>query len=281
MEISSDSQSEKEFPKNDFNIEEIYPNDEQFLKAAKNVFCEYTNPISEDELNEETLYFLPKNNLFLEKENKNLYVLNDDYNIQNHIKGVFQLFHKWSQEYNYNQLYSKDLVFKINNQEPQKRKNMADNMRKRIKSDFCDKILKNLNAMLEPLNLKFCNLSQSEITNVAKEENGKVLKMTLKEFILYRPFDIFPQKEGKKEKDIANWEKNKKILEFLENNQDIYKKLNLENILNTEMKDLYNEYLASDEFQKSIEELKDEGNYFEYIKNYMITAKNVVDFYNA
>ena len=78
MEISSDSQSEKEFPKNDFNIEEIYPNDEQFLKAAKNVFCEYTNPISEDELNEEALYFLPKNNLFLEKENKNLYVLNDD-----------------------------------------------------------------------------------------------------------------------------------------------------------------------------------------------------------
>ena len=106
---------------------------------------------------------MPKNNLFLEKENKNLYVLNDDYNIQNHIKGVFQLFHKWSQEYNYNQLYSKETVFKIINHEPQKRKNMADNMRKRIKSYFCSKILKNLNEMLEPLNLKFCNIEPSNL----------------------------------------------------------------------------------------------------------------------
>ena len=104
--------------------------------------------------------------------------------------------------------------------------------------------------------------------------------MTLKEFILYRPFDIYPQKKGKKEKDIENWKKNKELLEFLENNKDICIKFNLDNILNTSMKDIYKEYLISDEFQKSIEKLKDEGNYYEYIKNYMKTAKNLVDYYS-
>ena len=47
------------------------------------------------------------------------------------------------------------------------------------------------------------------------------------------------------------------------------------------MKDLYNEYLASDEFQKSIEELRDEGNYFEYIKNYISAAKNFNKYYEV
>ena len=87
---------------------------------------------------------------------------------------------------------------------------MDDNMRKGIKSDFCSKIIKNLNEMLQHLKLKFCNLSQCEYINMAKEEINKVLKMILKEFILYRPFDIYPYKERKKEKDIANWEKREK-----------------------------------------------------------------------
>ena len=45
---------------------------------------------------------------------------------------------------------------------------------------------------------------------MAKEEINKVLKIILKEFILYRSFDIYPYKERKKEKDIANWEKREK-----------------------------------------------------------------------
>ena len=46
------------------------------------------------------------------------------------------------------------------------------------------------------------------------------------------------------------------------------------------MKDIYKEYLASDEFQKSIEELIAEGKYYEYIHNYIEVAKNVLRFYN-
>ena len=86
-----------------------------------------------------------------------------------------------------------------------------------------------------------------------------------------------------KQKHILNWEKNKAILDYLEKeeNQELYKRLDFENILNLKMKDLYNEYLASDEFQKSIEELRDEGNYFEYIKNYISVAKNFNKYYDV
>ena len=289
MEISSDSSSEKELPEDYFNITEVPRDEELFIKTLKNLLDEPINPESEDDLEEEKIYLIQANKLKKSGEKKDIIIPNDNYGIKDKLKGEFQLFHQWSEEYNYKKLYGKNLIFKEISPEPpssdtdkknHKRKKMADNMRKRIKSDWCSKILNNLNERLKPLNLNFCRLSQCEITNVAKEENCKILKMTLKEFILYRPFDIYPQKEGKKEKDIENWKKNKELLEFLENNKDIYIKFNLDNILNTSMKDIYNEYLISDEFQKSIEELKDEGNYYEYIKKYMNTAKNLVDYYS-
>ena len=289
MEIYSDSQSEKELPEDYFNITEVARDEELFIKTLKNVLNKPTNLESEDDLKEKKIYLIQANKLKKSEEKEDIIISNDNYGIKDKIKGEFQLFNQLSQEYNYNQLYSEDLIFKVINKEPpssdadkknHKRKKMADKMRKRIKSDWCSKILNNLNERLKPLNLSFCRLSQCEITNVAKEENNKILKMTLKEFILYRPFDIYKQKEGKKEKVIENWKKNKELLEFLENNKDICIKFNLDNILNTSMKDIYNEYLISDEFQKSIEELKDEGNYYEYIKKYMNTAKNLVDYYS-
>ena len=267
MEISSDSSSEKELPEDYFNITEVPRDEELFIKTLKNVLDEPTNPECEDDLKEKKIYLIQANKLKKSEEKEDIIISNDNYGIKDKIKGEFKVINK--------EPPSSDADKKNH-----KRKKMADKMRKRIKSDWCSKILNNLNERLKPLNLNFCRLSQCEITNVAKEENCKILKMTLKEFILYRPFDIYPQKEGKKEKDIENWKKNKELLEFLENNKDICIKFNLDNILNTSMKDIYNEYLISDEFQKSIEELKDEGNYYEYIKKYMNTAKNFVDYYS-
>ena len=66
------------------------------------------------------------------------------------------------------------------------------------------------------------------------------------------------EKEEKEKKEMEKyfqcWEHNKKTLEFIENleskNKYLYQKLN--NILNMKMKDLYVEYLKSDEFQKSL-----------------------------
>lgn len=176
-----------------------------------------------------------------------------------------------------------------------KRKKRFDLMRKRIKSDCCSHIINNLNEKLNSVNIfqQFNYLPQCEIINVAKKENKKILNYTLKEMILYKAFDTITTKKVKhkdkekkrkteRDKNIESWEKNKSLLEFLEDkkNEDIYKQLNLEYILNMKMKDIYKEYLASDEFQKSIEELIAEGKYYEYIHNYIEVAKNVLRFYN-
>ena len=62
--------------------------------------------------------------------------------------------------------------------------------------------------------------------------------------------------------------------------QDIYNSLDLENILNMKMKDIYKEYLSSDEFQKSIQKLRKRGYGFEYIQKYYQVAHKVIDYYN-
>ena len=149
MEISSDSSSEKELPEDYFYITEVPRDEGLFIKTLKNVFDEPMNAESEDDLKEEEIYLISPNKLKKSGEKKDIIIPNDNYGIKDKIKGEFQLFNQLSQEYNYNQLYSEDLIFKVINKEPpssdankknHKRKKMADNMRKRIKSDWCSKI---------------------------------------------------------------------------------------------------------------------------------------------
>ena len=52
MEMSSDSQSEKELPKDYFIIKEVARDEELFIKTLKNVLDEPTNPECEDDLKE-------------------------------------------------------------------------------------------------------------------------------------------------------------------------------------------------------------------------------------
>ena len=223
MEISSDSSSEKELPEDYFYITEVPRDEGLFIKTLKNVFDEPMNAESEDDLKEEEIYLISPNKLKKSGEKKDIIIPNDNYGIKDKLKGEFQLFHQWSEEYNYKKLYGKNLIFKEISPEPpssdtdkknHKRKYMPDIMRKKIKSDLCSKILNNLNERLKPINLSFCKLSQCEITNVAKEENNKILKMTLKEFILYRPFDIYPQKKVKKKKILKTGKKIKIFWNF-------------------------------------------------------------------
>ena len=97
------------------------------------------------------------------------------------------------------------------------------------------------------------------VSNMAKDYNKKVMEMTLKEMLLDKSFELFSKK---KEKDEKIWEKNKNVINYIENKLD----KDLIKILNMKMKDLYLEYLNSDEFANSIKELKEEGKYFDYTK---------------
>ncbi len=47
------------------------------------------------------------------------------------------------------------------------------------------------------------------------------------------------------------------------------------------MKDIFKEYLISDEFQQYIEKLRKKGKYnFEYVKNNLFIANNFIEFFS-
>ena len=169
----------------------------------------------------------------------------------------------------------------IHHNKPRKRKMMIDNITKRVKSDFLRSLVRYLNEKLRPLNVKFSHFSYYIVTNITKLENKKNLNMTLKEMLLYKPFENLNISEGLKQREILNWKNNKDILDDLEKNKntDVYNQINLDDTLNNKMKDLYYEYLASKYFKESIETLNAHGNEYEYIQKYIQTAKNFVDFF--
>ncbi len=162
----------------------------------------------------------------------------------------------------------------------EKSEQRPDNMRKRIKVNFCNCYLKKkMNDQLQDpeskkLNLEFANWSQFFVTNYYKEHNRIFLNQTFREFILDDSF-----KKGKKliPLDFVNYENNYKILIYLENKNSNNSELNT--TLNLKIKDLYNEYLHSDEFQNSIEILETYGKNNEYIDIYIRVANDFVNYY--
>ena len=184
---------------------------------------------------------------------------------------------------NNNSKTSSNRIFnsEIHHNKPRKRKMMIDNITKRVKSDFLRSLVRYLNEKLRPLNVKFSHFSYYIVTNITKLENKKNLNMTLKEMLLYKPFENLNISEGLNQREILNWKNNKDILDDLEKNKntDVYNQINLDDTLNNKMKDLYYEYLASKYFKESIETLNAHGNEYEYIQKYIKKAKNFVDFF--
>ena len=66
-------------------------------------------------------------------------------------------------------------------------------------------------------------------------------------------------------------------LNLNKNNKEIGK---IYNIFNQTFQNLFSEYLESKEFKNSIIKLKEEGNYFDYIKDYIDKAKDFVNYFS-
>ena len=165
---------------------------------------------------------------------------------------------------------------KINNK--MKRKDMADNKRKKIKSNFYKKyLIKELNNLLIGLKVqkKFSNLSQVYIANVTIKFNKRIMNLTLKEHMLD---DSFKLNKNMKKIDIKNYENNKKIITYLENKYD--KNIEIINFLNMKIRDIFIKYFQSDTYKESIEDLKNKGFSFEYIDNYREVANDFVSFFS-
>ena len=112
--------------------------------------------------------------------------------------------------------------------------------------------------------------------------------MTIKELLTKDFFedDIFEDKSIKTfiiKKRNPNKEKHKKnqiVLDYLDRNSDIRKKSNFNVISKLTFRELFNEYLKSEEFEKDILELKNKNNSEKYIKDYINKAYNFLDYFS-
>ena len=155
-----------------------------------------------------------------------------------------------------------------------------DNIRKKIKSSFHKNIIKIINNKIKKAysdkNIKknfFNNLPQSFIRNINRSENQIKMDKTFEQLLV-------------------NWDdkKNKKIIKFLDENNEISEKSNWNLIKNMTYKDLLKAFFESEEFEKSIIALKTKAEKSkkkeknvspQYIENYINIALKYIDFFSS
>jgi hypothetical protein len=155
-----------------------------------------------------------------------------------------------------------------------KRKENKDNIRKKIKRGFLNNtIIEKLNEKLRNIGSKtyFEKFPQRFASDVDQKRNTKILNIKLKE--------IFENKElyvKEKKKGLDNFKHNLKVIQSEEvKNNEIFK-----NILNKTFRQLYEEYLDSNEFEiYEINRLKNKKMDEEYIRRYKEFAKDLMNFF--
>lgn len=164
-----------------------------------------------------------------------------------------------------------------------KRKYKSDDIRKKIKVRF-HKVLKNkINESLKKAGSAelFTFLPQFFISNISKKFNYQYMNSTFEE-ILSINFTEFKKDSPTKDIDNKQFNKNKKILEYLKNNKEISRISGFDIVKKMKYKDILKNYFASREFENSIEILKNrEKESYEYIQEYILMAKSYVDYYTC
>jgi len=154
------------------------------------------------------------------------------------------------------------------------RKENQDNIRRKIKRAFLNyALLKKLNDKLKSIGSKkyFERFPQYFVTDVNKRRNKEILDMTLQE--------IFEKKE------LYIHENDEKSFNFLHNlnvvqNEEIKENEEFKKIMSKTFRDLYEEYINSNEFNDEIIRLKMKNEDDEYIARYIYLAKNLNEFFS-
>jgi len=178
---------------------------------------------------------------------------------------------------------------KKKSKDTKKRKDKPDNIRKKIKSRFLKILKTRINEKLKSAKSEelFDNLPQCFISNISKDGNKFILDMTIKDLLTKNFFEdgnsndnsekVFIQKKRNPNKD--KYEKNQKVLEYLDRNSNISKNSNFNVISKLTFREIFKEYLKSEEFEKDILKLKDKDSE-RYIKDYIIKAYDFLDYFS-
>ena len=153
------------------------------------------------------------------------------------------------------------------------RKENQDNIRRKIKRGFFNNsLIKKLNEKLQSIKIikYFEKFPQHFVNDVNRKRNKDILNLTLRE--------IFEKKELYSLKDkvcLYNYLHNLKVLE----SEDIKDNEEFKKIFNKTFRELYEEYINSDEFEKDeINRLK-KKNEDEYISKYIYLAKYLLEYF--
>ena len=173
---------------------------------------------------------------------------------------------------------------KIINKQNHKRKYKPDDIRKKIKARFHKSIKNIINENLKKAGSTklFTYLPQVFISSITKEKNRNVLNLSFRE-ILQKDFISEAADNNKKYKnksvDMTKYQKNIKVLEYLDEHPDICQNSGFDIISKMKYADLLDEYFKSEEFERAIYKLREENEDEEYIKEYIIKSKNYLNFF--
>ena len=163
------------------------------------------------------------------------------------------------------------------------RKFKPDDIRKKIKTRF-HKSLKNIineNLKIAGSNQFFDFLPQSFISNISRDKNKNIMNLTYKQ-LLEKDFisdcKIDPHQLIV---DKVKYERNLKVLKYLEQNPEISLNSGFHLMCKLSYADILNEYFLSEEFEKSIQKLKEENETEDYIREYINKAKTYVNFFST
>ena len=165
-------------------------------------------------------------------------------------------------------------------QNVQTRKENSDNIRKKIKSRFIKYLRTNVNERLTMAGSTklFKLLPQIFVSNISKEKNKAYLNLTFKELFSKNFYE--EEKLNKNEINLGNYNHNLSVLDYLEKNDIISENSNYKYFKNMKLYEIFNEYLKSKEFENEIASLKMKKETDKYIKDYIIKASNLIDFFS-
>ena len=160
------------------------------------------------------------------------------------------------------------------------RKYKSDDIRKKIKIKI-HRTLKNiLNNNLKNAGAKkfFKYIPQTFLGNVSQKYNFKYLDYTYKELLL-NDFTLDKNDYKNKNIDYNNYINNKNTIEYLEQNKEISLNSGFDLIKNMKYKDILKAYFSSKQYEKSLFELKNKKEDYNYILEYIKHSKNYLNYY--
>lgn len=154
-----------------------------------------------------------------------------------------------------------------------RRKFKPDDMRKKIKVHFHKTLRMKINQKLrEAGSKKFFNaLNQNFICNISKAYNQEVLNKSLNEIYSIK----FP---CRRVSDHSKFQQNNDTLDYIQDNSDIEKNSGYDVIGKLTYRQLFEEYLKSEEYGQSLDEISKKEKGF-YLDRYRELARDYIEFF--